>query len=217
MLLKHRVDAQLLAARHAQQAITRLVRPVQAQRRGVGDEEVVKVDLRVHLHHFVAHVRPGEMIDPGRVRREQLAGARRHPVRQAVVGFLGEGDFPAHDEEHDVEDGDLLGQGAEVGEGAKDVGEDFAERVGVDAAFRIEKGGDGGVGGANEFLRRDAFGGASLLFREKIEEEAIKGAGGADIANRNCTSKHRNFKIGGTLAVGDWGFGGGLRGKKRVF
>ncbi len=149
MLLKHRINAQLLAARHTQQAIARLVRPVQTQRRGVGDKEIVKSDFRVDPDHFVAHARPGEVVDPDRVRGEELTGARGHPVGEAVVGLLREGDFPAHDEEHDVEDGDLFGEGAEVWEGAKDVGEDFAEGMRVDAAFGVEERRDGGIGGSD--------------------------------------------------------------------
>lgn len=126
MPLEHRVDAQFLAALHTDETIARFIRPVQTQRRRVRDEEVFKGDFGVVLDHSVAHARPGDVVDPGRVRGEELAGARRDPVREAVVGFLRRGDFPAHDEEHDVQHGDLFGDGAEVRKGAQDVGEDFA-------------------------------------------------------------------------------------------
>lgn len=126
MLLKHWINAQLLAARHTQQAITSLIRPVQTQRRRVGDEEVVKRDFGVYLDHLVAHARPGEIIDPGWVWGEELTRPGSDPIREAIVGFLRKGDFPAHNEEHDVEHGDLLRDGAEIWECAEDVGEDFA-------------------------------------------------------------------------------------------
>lgn len=123
------------------------------------------------------------MVDPGRVRGEELRRARGHPFGEAVVVFLRGGDLPAHDEEHDVQHGDLLGEGGEVGEGPDDVGEDFGERVREGAALGVEERGDGRVGGADEVLAGDAFGGAALALGEEVEEEAIEGAGGANVAD----------------------------------
>lgn len=60
------------------------------------------------------------------MRGEELTRPGSDPVGEAIVGFLREGDFPAHDEEHDVKHGDLLRNGAEIRECAEDVGEDFA-------------------------------------------------------------------------------------------
>lgn len=57
---------------------------------------------------------------------EELAGAGSYPVREAIVGFLRKGDLPAHNEEHDIEHGDLFRDGAQIGECAEDVGENFA-------------------------------------------------------------------------------------------
>lgn len=108
------------------------------------------------------------MVDPGRVRDEELRGARGHPFGEAVVVFLGGRDLPAHDQEHDVQDGDLLGQGGEVREGPDDVGEDFAERVREVAALGVQERGYGGVGWADEVLRGDAFGGAALALGEEV-------------------------------------------------
>ena len=65
------------------------------------------------------------MVDPDGVRGEELARARGHPFGETVVGFLRGRDLPAHDEEHDVQYRDALGQFREIGERGEDVGEDF--------------------------------------------------------------------------------------------
>lgn len=86
----------------------------------------------------------------------------------------------------------------------------------VDAAFWVQQGGDGGVGGADEFLGGYAFGGAGLLFGEEVEEEAVEGAGGADVADGDGVGEGGDFEVGGALEVGDGGFGG-LGGEEVVF
>lgn len=126
MALKHGIDIQILRRiRAREERIGGVIRPVERQRRGVGDEEVFEGDGRVEVDHAVAHAGPGQMIDPGWVRGEELRWPRRDPFREAVVGFLRGRDLPPHDEEHDVQDGDLFGERGQVREGAEDVGEEF--------------------------------------------------------------------------------------------
>lgn len=64
------------------------------------------------------------MINPRRVRGEQLHAQGPRPGRQAFVVFARGRHLPAHDEEHDVQHGDALGQAREVGELGEDVGKD---------------------------------------------------------------------------------------------
>lgn len=108
------------------------------------------------------------MVDPGRVLGEELGGPGPRPLGQAVVVFLRGGDLPAHDEEHDIEDGDALREGREVGEGGEDVGEDFGERVGVFAVGRVKEGEHAGVARADDFVGREAVGGALAALVEEV-------------------------------------------------
>lgn len=167
MPLEHRIDRALLAllahtlalrplppAVMMEQDIPLFIRPIEREGGGVGDEPVVEGYGRVEFHHAIAHARPGQMVDPGRVRDEDLARARGDPIGEAFVVFLRGGDLPAHDEEHDVEHRDLFREVGEVRELAEDVGEEFGERVGEGCAFGVEEGGDGGVGRADCFRGR---------------------------------------------------------------
>lgn len=146
---------------------------------------MIEGDLRVQLHHLIPHPRPGEMVHPRRVRGEELRGAGRHPVGESVVVLLRWRNLPAHDEEHDVEDRHLLGQGGEVGEFAENVGKDFGQRMSVHASFGVEEGGDAGIGWADEIRWRFALGGSGLTFGEEVEEDTVEGAGGGDVADRD--------------------------------
>jgi len=150
------------------------------------------------------------VVDPGRVRVEELRRARGDPFGEAVVVFLRGGDLPAHDEEHNVQHGDLLGEGGEVGEGPDDVGEDFGERVREGAAVGVEERGDGGVGRADEVLAGDAFGGAALALGKEVEEEAVERAGGADVADGGVGAG------GGGVVVVAFGCEDGVGGQLRV-
>ncbi len=47
-----------------------------------------------------------------------------------------------------------------------------------------------------------------MLFGEEVEKEAVEGAGGADVADRDCVSEGRSFEVGETLAAGVGRFGG---------
>ena len=107
MRFKTRIDDPFIRLLLLDQSVAVVVGPVQRQARGVGDEEVVKGDGRVYLDQLLAHAWPGEVIDPCRVGREELAGARSHPFGEVVVVFLGGDDHPAHDGEHDVSVSDL--------------------------------------------------------------------------------------------------------------
>ncbi len=210
MPFKHRVDRQLLRVRQGDQRVRGLVRPIQRQRRRVGYEPRVERDIGVHVHHLITHTRPGQVVDPGRVRVEELRRARGDPFGEAVVVFLRGGDLPAHDEEHNVQHGDLLGEGGEVGEGPDDVGEDFGERVREGAAVGVEERGDGGVGRADEVLAGDAFGGAALALGKEVEEEAVERAGGADVADGGVGAG------GGGVVVVAFGCEDGVGGQLRV-
>ena len=63
--------------------------------------------------------------------REELARPRRHPLGHALVVVLRRVDLPAQDEEHHVEDANLLRQLRDVREVAEDVDDDLGQRVGV--------------------------------------------------------------------------------------
>ena len=102
MSLKYRINPQLLAARDRQQHVAGLVGPVEGERGGVGDEEVVEGDGGVDGHEGVAHARPGEMVDPGRVGGGELGGSGGDPGGEAGMGGCGGGDLPPHEEEHYV-------------------------------------------------------------------------------------------------------------------
>ena len=108
--LQFRVQPQFLLALDFQQHIRRVMWPIQGEADGVGDEEVVEMDFGVKKDHFIAHFRPGDVIHPGRVRGQELGGARGDPVGHVVVGFGEAADRPAHGEEHDVQDRDLFGE-----------------------------------------------------------------------------------------------------------
>lgn len=113
------------------------------------------------------------MIDPGGVGGEELGGPRREPGGQPVVVLLRGGDLPAHEQEHDVEEGDFFGERGEIGKGGEDVGEYFGEGVRVDAAGGVKEGGDAGVEGPDKLGDRDAVGGKLLAFVEEVEEETV--------------------------------------------
>ena len=123
------------------------------------------------------------MVHPGRMQSEQLTRTGGNPFWQSFIIFARGGDLPAHDEEHDVEDGDLFGEGGEIGEFGEDVREDFAEGVGVDAGGGVEEGRDGGVGGADEVGGGGAFGGAGAAVGEEVEEDYVQWAGGRGVAD----------------------------------
>ena len=72
---------------------------------------------------------------------EELTRPGGHPFGKPVVVFPRRTDLPAHDEEHDVQYRHLLGKFGQVREFGEDVCEDFAERMGVEAAFGIQEGG----------------------------------------------------------------------------
>ena len=61
---------------------------------------------------------PWNMIEPQWMTREQLRRPRCDPVRKPVIVLLRGLNLPAHDEEHDEDDGDLLGFTADVWEGS---------------------------------------------------------------------------------------------------
>ena len=85
---------------------------------------------------------PRQMVEPARMRSEQLASTRRHPVWQPVVILLRGLDLPAHDEKHDIYNGYLLRPAADVWERSQDISEQFRQGVRLDDAIRVDEGGE---------------------------------------------------------------------------
>ena len=116
---------------------------------------------------------PGDMVVPSRMRHEQLRRARGNPIRQPVIVFGRGLDLPTHDQEHDIDDGDLLGKTAYVGEGAQDVGKQLGQGVGTDVTIRTDNGGEVGIQWAHQ--RLDGIAGSSTLlaFGQEVEQDGI--------------------------------------------
>lgn len=148
------------------------------------------------------------MVHPCWVGGEELTRPGGHPFGEPVVILPRRTDLPAHDEEHDVQYRHLLGEFGQVREFGEDVGEDFAERMGVEAALGIQEGGDGRVGGTDEVGRRGAFGGAGTAFGEEVQEDDVDGAGGRNIADGDVVRDQRRVEARG-------GFGG-LDGRRKI-
>src|SRR5256885_17239415 len=108
MPLKHWIDRQLVALARRQQAICRLVRPVDAQRRCVWYEPVLKCIVLVVGNELIAHLGPRQGLDPGWVWGKELGGAGGHPSGNSVVVVFGGGNLPAGDGENYAEDGDFF-------------------------------------------------------------------------------------------------------------
>ena len=117
------------------------------------------------------------------MRGEQLTRSWGYPIRQPIITLFRRADLPPHDQEHDVEDGNLFGQVVQIWEFGEDVGEDFGEGVGVEAGGGVEEGGDRRVGGADEVCGRSAFGGAGAAVGEEVKEDGVERASGEDVAN----------------------------------
>lgn len=68
---------------------------------------------------------PRKMVEPTRVADEKLRRPWRDPMRKPVVVLLRGLDLPAHDEEHDKDDGNLLRLATDVGKRAQDIREEL--------------------------------------------------------------------------------------------
>lgn len=183
MPLKHGIHRQLVALCR-KQAVRRLVRPVDRQRRRVRDEPVLERVVLVVADELVAHLGPGQEIQPGGMRREELRRPRRHPLGYALVVVARRLDLPAQDEEHHVQHCDLLRQRGDVREVAQDVDDDL--RHWVACLFRVQQGRDAGVGRASEVSAGGPFGGFALARLDEVQEDAVEWAGGWDIAAWCC-------------------------------
>ena len=66
------------------------------------------------------------------------------------------------------------------------------------ALFRVEERRDGRVGGADELAAGDAFGGFALAGLHEVEEDAVEGASGGDVAARcrPCGSRSAGAAFG---------------------
>src|SRR2546423_1408837 len=176
MPLKHWIDRQLVALARRQQAICRLVRPVDAQRRCVWYEPVLKCIVLVVGNELIAHLGPRQVLDPGWVWGKELGGAGGHPLGNALVVVLCGVDLPAEYEEHYVENGNFLRELRDVWEVGDDVGDYLGQRVGMGVGgirapfFRVEERGDRRVGLANELPAGDAVGSFSPARLYEVEE-----------------------------------------------
>ena len=121
MPLKDRVDDGFFVVARANKAIDRLIRPIHAEAGREWKEPILKGVGLVVMDYSIAHARPGEVVHPGRVGREELGGPRREPVGKALVVFLGWIDLPAHVDKHQEGSGDLFRQVGDVGEFGDDV------------------------------------------------------------------------------------------------
>lgn len=129
MALESRVDDGLVLLRGRDQAVAVLVRPVDADVGGEGDEPVLEAVVGVVGHQLVAHARPRDVVDPRRVLDVDLRRRRPHPVHQPLKVFLCWVDVPSHVDEHGVQHRRLLRQVADVGEFADDVRHQLRQRV----------------------------------------------------------------------------------------
>ena len=92
---------------------------------------------------------------------------------QAVIVLLRRLNLPAHNQEHDEDDGHLLGLGADVGEGAKDVGKELGQRVRLDDTIGIGQRGEVGVVRPDQRLHGHALGRAILAVLQEVEQDDI--------------------------------------------
>jgi hypothetical protein len=72
------------------------------------------------------------------------------PLGETVIVFLGGCDAPAHDEEHDVQASNQLGNLGDIWEVGQDVGKELAEGVRLGSAGRVEERRYGRVRGPDE-------------------------------------------------------------------
>ena len=137
MLLKDRVDDQIVIARHRQQTIHRTVRPIHGQAHCEGDEPVVEGILFPVEDDFVAHERPGKVVYPCWMWDEELSRGRVHPLGHALVVLLCGIEEPAGCDELDPDYGYAIGDGVDVGKAGCDIGHGLGE--GVNALAGIEE------------------------------------------------------------------------------
>lgn len=94
------------------------------------------------------------MVNPGGMSDFQLTADRTRPLWQSLVILLGGCNVPAHDEEHDVENSDLLWYFADAWKSTQDIGKDFGEGMRIGGTGWVEERGDGRVGRADERCSR---------------------------------------------------------------
>lgn len=147
-------------------------------------------------------VLPRKMVDPQGVGSEQLRRPRGGPVRQAVIILLRGLNLPAHDQEHDEDDGHLLGLGTDVGEGAKDVGKELGQRVRLNDTIGIGQRGEVGVVRPYQRLHGHALGRAVLAVLQEVEQDDVQRAGGGEVPRQSEVGDHVRG-IHGVLATAD--------------
>lgn len=114
MPLKHWVDDWIFLLTRTYQTIRRVVRPVDTHADRKRHEEEFKGVLFVRGNELVAHAGEGDVVDPGGVGSHELRRAGREEFGDALVVFLGRGDHPAGEGEHEVEGGDAFGEVGDV-------------------------------------------------------------------------------------------------------
>jgi hypothetical protein len=95
-------------------------------------------------------------------------------VRQSIIILLRRLNLPAHDEEHDEDNGDLFRLAADIGEGAQNVGEELRQRMRLDVALGVDQRSEVGIRWANERFERDAFGCARVAVLQEVEHNDIE-------------------------------------------
>jgi len=121
---------------------------------------------------------------PRGMRHKQLTRPRCHPVRQAIVVFLRRFNLPAHDQKHDVHNGHLLRQAADIRKGPQDVCEQLRQWMRDDVALGVLDGREVWVQRSDERLDGVPCGGALLAVSEEVEQDSVEGAGAGDVAGQ---------------------------------
>lgn len=131
------------------------------------------------------------MIVPNGMCDEQLRGSWGDPVRQPVVVLGRWFNLPAHDQEHDVDYGNLLGESTYVRKGTQDVGEQLGQGVSINVAVGVDNGGEVRILRAHQSL--DVVPGRSTLLAlgQKVEQDGVKRACGGQVA-RQCEMGHQD-------------------------
>ena len=71
---------------------------------------MIEGNVLVGRDKFITHAWKGDVVDPGGVKGHELGRAWCEEFGDAVVVFLGGGDHPAREREHEEEGGDAFGE-----------------------------------------------------------------------------------------------------------
>lgn len=113
------------------------------------------------------------MIKPAWVTHKQLRRARCDPVRKTIVVFLCGLNLPAHDEEHDEDNGHLLRLSTYVRERTQDISEELRERMRLHITLRVDQRCEVGIQRSDKRDKRHTFSCATLAILQEIKEDHI--------------------------------------------